>query len=51
MELIVEQGTLKKNLPTLQQIRETLMEELNSLPEHLKSLEKAHYPVIVEHNS
>lgn len=51
VELIVEKGTLKKNLPTLRQIKETLMEELKSLPEHLTSLEKSHYPVIVEHNS
>lgn len=49
VQLILQEGKLKKNLPTLLEIRETLMEELKSLPESLASLEKSEYTVKIEH--
>ena len=49
VEKIVENGRLVKALPSLKEIREVLMEELQRLPEELKDIEKpAEYRVIVE---
>lgn len=49
VEKIVENGRLVKALPSLKEIREVLMEELQRLPEELKDIEKpAEYRVVVE---
>ena len=49
IEKVIENGELKKELPTLKQIREILMEELNRLPEKLKYIDEHHeYEVKLE---
>mgnify|MGYP001773132290 CR=1 FL=1 len=48
VEHVLSNGSLKKPLPTLKDIRELLMEELKTLPESLASLEKSDYRVDVE---
>ncbi len=49
IEKVVENGKLIKELPSLKDIRETLMEELRKLPDELKDIEKhKEYKVIVE---
>lgn len=49
VELVCKEGALVKNLPSLKEIRELFMHELDSLPEDLRSLkEKREYNVIIE---
>ncbi len=49
VEKVLENGRLLKELPSLKEIKEVLMEELRKLPEELKDIEKhAEYKVIVE---
>ncbi|QWK20594.1 MAG: nicotinate phosphoribosyltransferase [Hydrogenobacter thermophilus] len=48
VEHVLSNGSLKKPLPALKDIRELLMEELKTLPESLASLEKSDYRVDVE---
>ena len=48
VELVLENQTLKKELPSLKDIRNTLKDELETLPEGLKSIdEKEEYKVLV----
>ncbi len=45
---VLKEGRLTEKLPTLEEIRETLMEEVRRLPEELKGLEKGSYKVIIK---
>ncbi len=45
---ILENGKISEKLPSINEIRETLMEELERLPEELKSLRKSEYRVIIK---
>ena len=45
---VLRNGTLTEKLPTLDEIREVLMEDLDRLPEGLRSLEKTGYEVIIK---
>jgi nicotinate phosphoribosyltransferase len=45
---VVRGGTLTEKLPTLDQIRDTLQEDLRRLPEGLKRLERGTYRVIIK---
>ncbi len=45
---IVREGRLTEALPSLEEIRERLMEDLERLPQKLKSLKKAEYEVIIK---
>ncbi|SHK36348.1 nicotinate phosphoribosyltransferase [Thermocrinis minervae] len=42
---IMEKGKLVESLPSLEKIKQTLMEDLKSLPDELKGLQKAHFTV------
>lgn len=46
VEKVLEGGKLKVSLPKLEEIRERLMEDLQRLPEELKTLKKHEYRVI-----
>lgn len=48
VRLVVERGSLKEKLPPLKEIRDRLMEDIERLPDRLKSLEKGEYEVIIE---
>ncbi|MDQ7083167.1 MAG: hypothetical protein Q9N34_09670 [Aquificota bacterium] len=45
---VIRNGTLTEKLPSLDEIRETLMRDLERLPEGLKGLERADYEVIIK---
>ncbi len=45
---IVREGRLTEALPSLEEIRERFMEDLERLPQKLKSLKKAEYEVIIK---
>lgn len=48
VELVVKEGSLVKNLPSLKEIRDRFMEDLSKLPPPLKSLDKKEeYRVVV----
>ncbi len=49
VKLVIENGNLKVELPSLSEIRNRLMEDLEKLPDRLKSLErKEEYKVIIK---
>jgi len=48
VEKVLEGGKLKMKLPKLEEIRERLMEDLQRLPEELKTLKKHEYRVIIK---
>ena len=45
---VIKDGNLIVKLPSLKEIREVLLEEIDKLPEELKGLKKAHYEVIID---
>ena len=45
---ILRNGTLTEKLPSLEEIRETFMEDLRRIPERLRGLEKGTYEVIIK---
>ncbi len=48
VEKVVENGSLKVKLPGLEEIRESLMEDIERLPKELKTLKKHEYRVIIK---
>ncbi len=48
VEKVVEGGRITGELPDLKRVREILMEDLERLPPHLKSLRKGEYRVIIK---
>ena len=48
MKLFLEGGSLKEKLPSLGEIRDKLMEDIDKLPEELKLLKKKDYRVIIK---
>jgi len=48
VEEVLRNGRLLRNLPSLQDIRNTLMEDLERLPQDLKTLRKSSYKVIIK---
>ena len=48
VEKVVEHGSLRVKLPSLEEIRESLMEDIERLPKELKTLKKHEYRVIIK---
>ncbi len=45
---VIRDGTLVEKLPTLEEIRNTLLEDIEKLPDPLKALKKEEYEVIIK---